>query len=311
MKHFFFLPMTLMLLTPCSSQGQQESTSCNVETAFTFVSTTGQGRDHIVYETEGGALIFDAPLAINTDGAPNSYHPNGRPAGALNTVCNAVNIRVPPDYEERIDYRQCSRLIRLFNQARDAGWYGDGIPRVQWYGIASQGDREPSQYIPCIQEEGTFAGYFVSPTALVSAPSAHRCDTSRYINSLEVPAYVLPMRSEFMRHGVGLGDIGVAFNSVNQVQSVFVMGDIGPSFHLGEGTLALAWRLSNQDPIPMPNSNDVRTAHIGHDIRVLILPGDPIEAPITVDRLEAAVSNRLLAWGSTDRLRACLSRTLN
>ncbi|MEM8588012.1 MAG: hypothetical protein AAGG65_08120 [Pseudomonadota bacterium] len=300
----------LITLAALESAGQDPSDLCEADIAFTFEASFGGGRSHQVYQTLDGALLFEAPLAINTDGAPNSYHPRGRPAGALNTVCNGVNIYVPPDYRERVDYRQCSRLIALFNQARDAQWLGEGVPRVDWYGIASVGEGEPERYLPCIVEEGPYAGYFVSTTALLADASADRCSQERYVNSLTVPAYVVPGRSDFGRFGARIGDVGVAFNPNNGISSPFVIGDVGPTFHLGEGTLALAWHLLETAPIEVPTRVDVANAQISNDLRIVILPGDPMRSPITGDQVRNAVEARLAEWGTSERLDACLNRSL-
>ena len=138
---------------------------------FDFVHPTKHAGDRIIYEGDG-ALFFTTPFAVNTDGAPTSYHPDdpwGNAGLAINTICNGANARLPDG--RRLDYSECRDLVGAFRQARAAGWRANGVPRMEFYGVATQ---DAENAVPCTIPDGPYAGYFVSTTSQVADASRER-----------------------------------------------------------------------------------------------------------------------------------------
>lgn len=86
-----------------------------------------------------------------------------------------------------------------------------------------------------------FPGFFVSLTTL---NLQNFLDTSvkRYVNSEEIPYFVLPSGS-FKKMGVDLGDIGIVFNTLTKKSTFAIFADTGPSNIIGEGSIALAKKI--------------------------------------------------------------------
>jgi hypothetical protein len=273
---------------------------CQMTTAFVFAPTKTTVR-----KSGDGALLYTGPLAINIDGAPNAYHPMGRPAGARDSICNGANAILPDGSRLRGD-KNCGEFIKAFAEARDSGWTAEGKPRVEWFGVANKGDTAPARFQPCVQESGPFQGFFVSTTALTADPGKGRCDPERYVNPYAVPYFVLPANSEFPKLGMKKGDVAVAVLSGTPVFAVYA--DVGPPDKLGEGSLALSRLLKGQPLVARPGEQDVRTAPIGSGVSFLMFPGPPVGAPYTLERIAQTGREKFQAWGGMERLKACLER---
>lgn len=113
-----------------------------------------------------------------------------------------------------------------------------------WYGILTHNGKPNGR--PLIQKQTDPApGYYISPTALVDA-SKERTNPKAYVNSEEIPYFVLPPNNPT---GAQLGDYGVAINLLNNKLSYAIFADIGPRNKIGEGSIALAENLGiNPDP---------------------------------------------------------------
>ena len=276
-------------------------TDCGMQRAFSF-QRGGKGTTWVLSSPDG-SVMWTGPLAIDLDGAPNAYHPQGRSAGALETICNGANVRLP-DGTRIQGSSDCSAMIPKFNEARDSGWTAAGKPRVEWYGVAAQGDTGEAKYKPCVQDQGPFAGFFVAQTALLVDPARGRCDTARYANPLVTPYYVLPRACEFQKRGFKRGDVAAVMSATGNI-AFGVYGDTGPADGLGEGSLALASQLRGQ-PVPArPTRDDVRSAAFGGGVTFLVFKDSDPGAPYTAERIAERGQERLKAWGGDSRLKAC------
>lgn len=104
-----------------------------------------------VYQ-EGDHIWWTSGLAIDVDGAPNTYHPDGSPPG----------------------------LDRLGN----AGHAGD------WWGIVT--DTGEKDGTPVVQGAGSpYPGFYISQTALVDH-GYDRCDSRRYVDATKIPYLSVP-----------------------------------------------------------------------------------------------------------------------
>jgi hypothetical protein len=268
---------------------------CGLERAFVHVTKEHGARN--IYG-DASALFFTAPMTVNTDGAPNSYHPDD-PSGsqkALNTICNGANAHLPDGH--KLDYRQCSALLKAFREAKEAGWDAPGKPRMEFYGVAANGS------IPCLIESGPYAGYFVSTTSLPADASKGRCDQERYLNALTIPFSIYPGASAFTTRGVGTGDVVVYYNPANDVFEYGIVGDRGPNWGLAEGSVAFAKSLRKLTNDPQNRKDTYRFGVT--KIHALILPDETLSGPFTPENVRSRAKAHFEAWGGLERFKSCV-----
>jgi hypothetical protein len=266
-----------------------------------FVHPTKHAGDRIVYEGDG-ALFFTTPFAVNTDGAPTSYHPDdpwGNAGLAINTICNGANARLPDG--QRLNYSQCGDLVDAFRQARDAGWRGNDVPRMEFYGVATQ---DADSAVPCIIPDGPHAGYFVSTTSQVADASRGRCEQARYLNSLELPFIIYPGAPAFIDRGFGKRDIAVLTNPETGIVEFAIVGDRGPRWGLGEGSVFLSKSLRGLERNPTTR-REVYAFGVPN-VHALILTDRSISPPYTLETIRTEGAAALEAWGGVERLEACV-----
>lgn len=293
-----------LVMTGPSAGGELETSEesrCDLPSRFHHETRNDGARD-VLYGAD--ALVFVSNYAVNTDGAPTSYHPDdpwGSRGLAINTVCNGVDAITPEG--ERVRYDQCSRLVALFEEARDGGWLPEGGPRVGFYGIAARGDGEPDRFLPCINGQAPYEGYLVSTTSLAADPSLARCDQSRYLNALEVPFVIVPGHRNFTSRGVEVRDLAVVHQPATGRTVFAVVGDRGPSWGLGEGSVYLAKALSGRTETPTTRREVNRMGPRG--VVTLLLPKTNLAPPYTVERIDEAGRAALARFGGVERLEAC------
>lgn len=201
----------------------------------------------------GGAhrvIFFRTSLRVNTDGAPNSYHPHDLTGSvrAINNICNGVSVR-------RNGVRLgCRRAREVFAQFRDNNFTEPAGHSIRWQNVIAATTDERGRAIPCVFRTGEFAGYFGSLTSLkngLSGAAAGECGRLNQLDQRIIPAFVLPGGRNVVRtFGAGVGDLLVAFNPRNNVVSVAVVGDVGPADKLGEGSVGLNMALLGRTAQP-------------------------------------------------------------
>jgi hypothetical protein len=190
--------------------------------------------------------MFVAPLAVNTDGAPNSYHPHdflGKSL-AINRIDNGVAIR-------KSDGSTVTEKIAAFEQWRDSDW--TSVPAgtsIHWQNVIA-----PHNGKPCVFLNGPNRGYFGSLTALkndVQGEAAGECHAANQIDQRFIPAIVLrggdanPLKD----FGAKLGDLVVALNPASGTAVAAVIGDTGDGDRIGEGSVALNMALLGRTQQP-------------------------------------------------------------
>lgn len=183
-------------------------------------SVVSFGSNYIMQlNAEPGVLGWTCPLAIDGDGHPKCYHPQGSPPG--------------------LDY------------LANAGSPGN------WWGIATNnGEADGTPFIQSAKMPAP--GFYVSTTALVD-PARKPDNPARYVNSGEIPFIVLPSKPVFSQKPKQiLGDLALVFNNKTGKKSWAVYADIGPSNEIGEGSMALADALGiKSDPKTGGESQEV------------------------------------------------------
>ena len=268
-----------------------------------FVHRTRSDGDRVVLHGDG-ALLFRARYAINTDGAPTSYHPDdpfGEEGLAINTICNGATAYTAKG--EKVGFRECGRLVSLFKRARKAGWGRKrGHPYVRFYGVATS---DPNGHVPCIVRSGAFAGYFVSMTRLSRATSAGPCDPSQYLDSLAVPFIIVPRRSKLAEAGMGVRDLAVVFEPKSGRMVFAVVGDVGPTWGLGEGSVAVAQKLTGRTA--PPRTRKELYGFLRSEVVTLVLTDATASDPHTPSRIELDAAAALARFGGIERLKRCMA----
>jgi hypothetical protein len=284
---------TTLAIVVCAGQQSLAQSSCGAAAAFSH-------GDAPVIKLRGSALKFSRPLAINMDGAPNAYHINGRPAGALDTLCNAGQA-ISSEHGTYHGYVNCGQFLEDVKAAQQNGWHGD--PRIKWYGIATIDDAHNE---PIVQGQGPYKGYFVSTTKFENT-AFKEADPRRYLDSRVVPFIVLPGNSAFFSQGgAKLGNVAFVYDPKSQ-QSVFaIAGDLGPADALGEGSIALAAAIKGKtvDPATL-TGKQAKALAIDQPIVTILFSGRMVQPPFDRAQIEAAGAEAAEAFGGLELLKSC------
>ena len=216
-----FHALSLSLAASLAASPLPAETVCGRDAGFRL-SDAGTSRE---VRAVSGALLFVSGLRVNTDGAANSYHPVGRSAGALNTICNGIAVtpatgqwagrRVSAKAPAALTGKErCQIILDIFRASRDGGYAIPAAGTIDWYAIASRPIKD-GRYRPCIQEGGRFNGFFVAQTAHPADPSKDVCDPARWISSTAVPYITLPGQ-RLAAHGVTAGDLALVHRRIGE-----------------------------------------------------------------------------------------------
>jgi hypothetical protein len=279
--------------------------TCGTSAGFTLPDR-GRARE---VRSVGKALVFTSGLRVNTDGAPNSYHPAGTSAGALNTICNGIAIkpRTGPFAGQRITAlsppslpgpQRCQMILDVFRKSMSADFAIPPDAEIDWFAIATRAPQD-GKYRPCIQQSGRFAGFFVAQTARAADPTKDICDPAHWISSTEIPYITLP-GDRLRMSGVTPGDLALVHRRQQGVDQIVVAvaADTGNVNELGEASIALHVALGNPPAGRLPGN-------IADGVTTLLFPGRRAPQPITAATLAAERSALLSAVGGEAGVRAC------
>jgi hypothetical protein len=173
--------------------------------------------------------------------------------------------------------------------------------------------------VPCQHEAGARHEYFVAATTPVpnvkSDPKQDACSTSSYLDSTQVPFFVLPGGVFQYLH---VGDVVVAIAKVNDADRLVfgVVGDTGPNNQIGEGSILFARKLRRTDAEPK-NSVDLGNLDIKvqnsigmiSSLAILVLGGTAkdVGGNYSAENIEKVGGALLTKWTNTlpGRLRTC------
>lgn len=236
--------------------------------------------------------VFKAPLAVNTDGAPTSYHPDDY-AGktrAINHIENGIAIRATDGHALTSPQRKA-----VFDQWRASpDWQVPAGFTINWKNvIAADGNK------PCVFRQAD-SGYFGSLTALqngLSGAAAGECTRNNQIDQRFIPAIVLRGRNTNPLHawGAEMGDLVLAINPATGVAVPAVIGDTGDDQRIGEGSVALNMALLPGAAMPMTYAQAKQLDTGTKQMVVAVLPGSrqyQRALPYSRDNIE----RRVKAW---------------
>jgi hypothetical protein len=263
-------------------------------------------------------VLFRSRLRVNTDGSPNSYHPDDLTGQtkAINNIANAISVRRNC---KSVSYKE---TIQAFQNFRDHDWNVPAGYQIIWQNVLAA-RTEKTRKVPCVFQSGEYQGYFGSLTALknnLSGTAAGECGVLNQLDERYVPALVIAGASNPLKDlGVSTGDLLIAINPGNGAIQAAVVGDVGPPDNLGEGSVALNMSLLKRTHQPT-NYSEAKTLDTGpQEIIVAIIPksgGYELKRPYSAENISSRVVDWLALHGygslqSFDTLaRACAS-TIN
>jgi hypothetical protein len=248
------------------------------------------------------AYGFTSHLHVNADGAPNAYTPAN---DGLSFLCDgAVAFKngqcVYPSQSTEQTWQPLCRDAWRTALAENF----EGPKRLCIFGMLTDDRERPLRQ----GQDDPIPGAFISTTSLIvsGAPAGTQ---RRYVDSTEIPFVVLP-RALARQIGVDLGDVAFVRRGANGAMAAAVFADIGPTWGLGEGSIALHRALENE-PI-RPYRGGVPRAKFGiaqRDVTIVIFPNSVVPTDPDTGRWREAIKKvahaRLEAWGGQEQLAAC------
>lgn len=251
-------------------------------------------------------VVFSSPLRVNTDGAPNSYHPND-PTGerlAINNIANGIAIRASGTKLSGQAFQQA------FARFRDNNWVEPSGISITWKNVIAARN-EGGRDIPCVFRTGDHQGYFGSLTRLqngLTGGASGECQVNNQLDQRFVPALVLAGgNNPVAQFGGKVGDLVVAVNPANGQMATAIVGDTGPPDNLGEGSVALNMTLLGQTTQPQTYGQAKKLDTGPQRINVAVIPGSgafQLQRPHTAATIQARVTAYAQAkgYGSLDSL---------
>lgn len=241
-------------------------------------------------------LVFKTDVQVNTDGAPNSYHPMDVHGDslAINSVGNAITVK---KNKVNVPYKE---LIGVFRQWKDSNY--SVIPNgyeITWKNVFAHNQNEK----PCIVDSGKYKGFLVSQTTLKNIPNGVRCNPANEINSNEIPGFVIPGdTTKFLGiNGARVGDLVVGYNPKTDKLVHAVIYDTGPNKKLGEGSVKMNMLLKGKTNLPK-NIKDSYALALDNAI-ISIIPQSKSfqrQRPFSLENIKTRTENWLKESGFKD-----------
>ena len=245
----------------------------------------------------GGAIVFSTQrLAVDADGAPNSYLVDGT---GLSPTCDGVVGLVNGRSVNPPAHGWLQICEKAWARAQQTSDYSG----VRIFGFLV----DPKTKVPVVQQSGDpLPGKaYVSTTSL---PVSGSPDTAQrhWVDAVKIPYFVLP--AKFSAHyGIKLGDVAVLYSKSTGKTAFAVFADTGPA--LGEASVATHFALGS-NPISKIGGVDRAESDMGGKIVTAVFPGqhatpnaDPAEWAQQINATAAAAFNQ---WGGPERLKSCL-----
>jgi hypothetical protein len=243
----------------------------------------------LLRESQTGAIAFASQMHVNTDGAPDSYHPDDI---GITHICNGVSVGASCTWK--------ADCLSDFNKAKAEGFTGP--TKICFFAMATK-----SGGVPIIQRESDpQPGFFVSTTAL-KQPNEAESTPQRQLDSNQIPFAVIPSSwNKSPSSRPKLGDFGVAYRRSTGATEFFVIGDLGPTRKLGEGSVALHKALGNDPFVKRFGKRRAMKGIGGRDVFYVMFPGSAVQnQKFDVSMIRARGEQVLASFGGKQRLEKC------
>lgn len=204
------------------------------------------------------------------------------------------------------------RCNAAYARALAADWDGE---HVCVFGFEMAGGRRVGNATvggrPLIQgADDPRPGNYVSATAMRvkdAPPQTQR----RYVDSRRIPFFVLPgaLRTQIGASVGARGSVGIVARAQSGRTVSAVAADLGPSWQLGEGSIALH-RAVGSDPMIVRDGVERAKRNILDDVTYVVFPDVTVEGVVDADAfggaIDAAAQNAFAAWGGAEKLNACV-----
>lgn len=244
------------------------------------------------------AFVFETQrLAVDADGAPNSYLVDGN---GLSDTCDGVlaiinGQRVTPASDP-------AHWLALCRKA-----WADAVASGDYSGVAIFGMLTDKQHRPIVQQAGDplpGKGY-ISTTSM---SIAHTPDGTQrhWVDAVQVPYVVLPSSFTSTNH-VRTGDLAAVYRPKTGAVAYGVFADEGG---FGEASVRLHRDLGNE-PITNPRPPAAPRARRGIDepMITVVFPGVNVPGMPDAEAWHAAIQSAgktaLEHWGGVERLKTC------
>jgi hypothetical protein len=243
----------------------------------------------------GNAIGFVSRLAVDADGAPNSYRVDGN---GLSDTCDGVvalvgGKRVTPKRDPQHWYSICRQA---WKDANDSGDFS----KVAIFGFAKDNRNHP-----IVQAKGDpLPGEAYISETTMAVPGTPKGTQRHWVDAVNVPYIVLPGNFVNAFH-VNPGDLAIVYRPKTKTFAFGVYADGGD---LGEASVKLHRDLGNE---PMVTKKGVARAKlgIGDPVVTIVFPGTNV--PGTTDaedwnkRIHEAGTAALENLGGLSGLQAC------
>ncbi len=247
------------------------------------------------WKVDGAVAFTTAGLAVDADGAPDSYLADGK--GLSETCVGVVAVVDGKRVTKKTDHDHWYAICqKAWADAQASGDYS----HVAIFGFL--GDKNG----PLLQKEGDpLPGKAYITTTTMTVPGTPDKTQRHWVDANKVPYVVLSpaFRSSY---GVKAGDLAVVYRPKTSAIGYAVFADGGD---LGEGSVRLHKDLGN-DPISMKNGVARANRGISDQVLTVVFPGVNVPGSVNADAWNQAIRQtgeaKLKAWGGQERLRACL-----
>jgi hypothetical protein len=247
------------------------------------------------WRADNAVGFVSAGLAVDADGAPNSYLIDGN---GLSDTCDGVvalvdGKRVTRKTDKEHWYSICQKAWK------DAQATGD-YSKVSIFGFLTD-----KQNRPLVQGEGDpLPGKAYITTTSMTVPGTPDGTQRHWVDAVSIPYVVLP--SDFLKaFHVARGDLAVVYRPKTQAVAFGVYADEGD---LGEASVKLHRDLKSE---PVVTKNGVARAKAGIPDAVVVLVFAGKNIPGTTDaadwnrRIHDTGNDVLTQWGGLPRLQNC------
>jgi hypothetical protein len=232
-------------------------------------------------------------LAVDADGAPDSYRVDGK---GLSATCSGVFARLDGvAHTQKNDAGHWEQLCRQYwDNAQATGDYS----KLKIVGFLTHNGR------PVVQGDGDpLPGEAFVTTTSLTIPGVPDTAQRRYVNAREIPYVVLPAKYARSHH-LNLGDLVAVYRQENKRIAYAVYGDSGD---FGEASIRLHQDLGNDAIVTEPGGIRRARRGISDPVLLIALTGTHTTPALDADawRREIRVKGEaaLAALGGVDAIR--------